>query len=268
LRHGFVKKTSLFLSLVCFMLLSVKAYADEGGVPIPPRRPDVLNVSPAYIQKLISQNEPAANHDAHDTQPLSDDLDNEFAFDHPDTELTGIEDAQVTEDAGGVALALDEDGFVHEIEQIDQNMVLAVLNEEVTVEDIDFDSPPIPQRKPVIESSKEKANRSEKALISFALNPQQINLDPMLKEFLNEYAIDMFRNDPHLKMEIFAYATPVENQEYSDVRRALARALEVRSYLLSYNIQASRLKINAVGQDHANMTDNRIDLVFKADKEK
>ena len=104
----------------------------------------------------------------------------------------------------------------------------------------------------------------EKALVSFTLNPDQVSLDPNLKDFLLDHAVNTFKSDPKVRLEIHAYASTENGQEYSDVRRSLARALEVRSFLLEQNIDPSRLKITPMGQDNDDTTDDRIDLLFIA----
>lgn len=257
MRHKIVTKTALTI-LVATILMPSCGYADEDTIPIPPRRPDVLNVSPAYIKQLISQNEPAA---AHEESVNQDSVSEEFQLD--DEEL--LDSEVITEGIidSDISLTLvDEADEIGAVEDIDNEMVLAALQEELYSDESDLDNIPIPQKKPTTATVESRKEQDGRALISFALSPEQIDLDPMLEEFLSEYAIDMFRNDPKLKMEIFAYATPEDNQDFSDVRRALARALEVRRYLLSQNIEASRLKINAIGQDESNKTNNRIDLIF------
>ena len=65
-----------------------------------------------------------------------------------------------------------------------------------------------------------------------------------------------------MSMQIHAYATPVDNTEYSDVRLSLARALEVRSFLIKHDVDPTRLKLSPLGADDKNNSDDRIDLVF------
>ena len=260
MRYKIATKTTLTLLVVAFFA-PISALADEETIPIPPRRPDVLNVSPAYIKQLISENEPAAAHENDVALSVDEAISEEFEFD--EEPLDDIVDSEQPIDGDISHILFDEENEVSTVEDVDSKMVLAALQEELYNNDgSDLDVVPIPQKKPTTATVETRKEQDGRALISFALSPEQIDLDPMLEEFLSEYAIDMFRNDPKLKMEIFAYATPEDNKDFSDVRRALARALEVRRYLLSQNIEASRLKINAVGQDEGNKTNNRIDLIF------
>lgn len=126
---------------------------------------------------------------------------------------------------------------------------------------------PVPPKKPIVkpsETPKNKKASSEARLISFALKSDQIDLDPSLKQFLLDHVVKLSQNNPTLNIEIQAYATPEDEQEYSDMRRSLARGLEVRRFLLSKNISPSRLTLSAMGQDKSNKSDNRIDLLFTA----
>lgn len=124
---------------------------------------------------------------------------------------------------------------------------------------------PVPSRKPIVkpaETPKDKKVSSEARLISFALKSDQIDLDPSLEQFLLDHVVKLSQNNPTLNIEIQAYATPEDEQEHSDMRRSLARGLEVRRFLLSNDISPSRLTLSAMGQDKSNKSDNRIDLLF------
>ncbi len=124
---------------------------------------------------------------------------------------------------------------------------------------------PVPSKKPIVkpaETEKDKKASSEPRLISFALKSDQIDLDPSLEQFLLDHVVKLSQNNPTLNIEIQAYATPEDEQEHSDMRRSLARGLEVRRFLLSKNISPTRLTLSAMGQDKSNKSDNRIDLLF------
>ena len=231
------KQIAWVICLFSLVIPFIPSYADT--VPIPPRRPDVMNVSPSYIEQLMERSNSGSDvieADELNTIPPSSANDEDFVFDDEDD--LGI------------------------LEDIDTESLLSAISPDVVEELV-----PIPLRKPITEASRTSKNASrEKALISFVLKPDQIDLDPTLKQFLMNHAVGMFRNDPGLKMEIQAYATPEDDQAFSDVRRSLARALEVRSFLLSQNIEPTRLKLTPMGQDENNKSDNRIDLLFVASK--
>ncbi len=121
---------------------------------------------------------------------------------------------------------------------------------------------PIPTKKPAIKSTLALKDKTEPRLISFALKSDQIDLDPSLEQFLLDHVVKPSQNNPTLNIEIQAYATPEDEQEHSDMRRSLARGLEVRRFLLSKNLSPTRLTLSAMGQDKSNKSDNRIDLLF------
>ncbi len=104
-------------------------------------------------------------------------------------------------------------------------------------------------------------DKIETTLVSFVIDAGQTNLDTNIKYFLKEKAIDLFKNNENLKMEIHAFATSVDKQEDSDVRISLARALEVRSFLLEHDIGPDRLAVSPMKQDDIG-SDDRIDLIF------
>ena len=249
------KKNTKFNTFFFIFILCQASVSSAETIPIPPKRPAVMSVSQAYINSLIQR----------DTVPVTED--------DQSTEI--LNDISPSAPAGEGDFIFDDDGGFSEIEDINaQELLLSIENS--LIEDTEIESKisnsiidefiPIPIHKPLklaslTKSYSKKAN-DEKALISFMLEPDQIDLDNSLKEFLVDYAIGMFRSNQDLMMEIYAYATLEDNKDYSDVRRSLARALEVRRFLLSHNIQASRLKIIPVGLDDKNKADDRIDLLF------
>ncbi len=102
---------------------------------------------------------------------------------------------------------------------------------------------PTPQIKPSLNNDIEPSagqEEPETTLVSFALQPDQISLDKNLQYFLEKHALDILNQDKNINIHINAYATPISGEEYSDVRISLARALEVRSFLIERNINANR----------------------------
>ena len=97
---------------------------------------------------------------------------------------------------------------------------------------------------------------------SFALNPAQLHLDSNIESFLKDHAIGLLNNNKNLRMGIHAYATPIDNKDFSDIRLSLARALEVRSFLIQHGTDPSRLKLTPMGADEKNNSDDRIDLLL------
>ncbi len=249
------KKNTKFNAFFFIFIIFQASGSSAETIPIPPKRPAVMSVSQAYIDSLMQR----------DTVPATED----------DQSAEILNDISPSAPAGEGDFIFDDEGGFSEIEDINaQELLLSIENSLIEDTEIEVESNdsiidefvPIPIHKPLKLASlanpySKKAN-DEKALISFMLEPDQIDLDNSLKEFLVDYAIGMFRSNQDLMMEIYAYATPEDNKDYSDVRRSLARALEVRRFLLGHNIQASRLKIIPVGLDDKNKTDDRIDLLF------
>ncbi|MGH1378319.1 MAG: OmpA family protein [Alphaproteobacteria bacterium] len=126
---------------------------------------------------------------------------------------------------------------------------------------------PTPKVKPFLNNTIEPSagqEEPETTLVSFALQPDQISLDKNLQYFLEKHALDILNQDENINIHINAYATPISGEEYSDVRISLARALEVRSFLIERNINANRLKLTPFGYASKSSTKNRIDLIFTA----
>lgn len=138
------------------------------------------------------------------------------------------------------------------IEDINKNDILNILGK----------TPPIPTRKPGTKTATNNDSDDNTTLVSFMMLPEQIHLDENISSFLKEYAVKTLNENDSITMEIHAYARPIDNKQFSDVRLALARALEVRSFLIQQNIDPSRMKLSPVGKDSVNGSDDRIDLLF------
>lgn len=252
----------LSLSLI---LVFVSNVTQAQSIPIPRKRPNILSVSPAYIQELRQRDKNIK------ARSLEESLESIMPSAHSEF--------------------IDDGEDYNSIEDIDADRLLSALESKSGYNNIStYSMPPIPQRKPSdsiypveieiedmqeeeqyasgsasLDDPKEEPDASnETALVSFALSPNQVTLDENIKQFLLKHAVKMFKKDPNLIMEIHAYASSEENKEYSDVRRSLARALEVRSFLLEQDIDPSRLKLTPFGQDKEKLTDDRIDLLFIA----
>ena len=273
------------------------AYASSKTVPIPPRRPDVLSASPAYIKHLMEQNRHIS-----DTDNFSDNSEDEYILVSEDdyVSLQNVDSQtllpMLSDEPEQISVApkpaqkiakqdipipehkpnYSSNSVAQRIEDFSDNPSSVKMSEiapatgETTIDRSDVAKSELENQKDIdavrqpITSSKTTGN--ETALVSFTLEPEQVSLDTAMKNFLLEHAVKMFKDDPGLRMEIHAYASVEEGQTYSDVRRSLARALEVRSFLLEQNIDPSRLKLTPLGQDNNNTTDNRIDLLFIASR--
>ena len=222
------------LILLNNLITPLAAFAEE-SIPIPSRRPNVMNVSPAYIEELRNrENTP---------KPKNQDLSKSTWDD----------------------LWVDED-LETEISRVDSTELLSILESNQKYASL----VPTPAHKPLLNALIEPAagdegeDEPETTLVSFTLQPEQIALDKNLHYFLEKHALRILNEDKSLEIHIHAYATPIAGEAYSDVRLSLARALEVRSFLIDKKIEASRLKLTPVGHDKEDGSNDRIDLVFMA----
>lgn len=247
------------MALIMFCFISLHAKAEE-SIPLPPDRPDVLNVSPSYIKQLRERRAREEQHKETPTVPSPRKSDPKKTLD----ERTRSEVAEI--DSQDLLNVLENKPVSRKPKT--QKKKASRLKQSKTAQ-----YAPIPRRKPRQFNDIEPSARGEKnieandenyseTLVSFAMQPEQIKLNEGLKSFLSEHAIRLFQENKNLKMEIHAYATPIEGELHSEVRISLARALEVRSFLISKSIPPNRLKLSPMGKDHKNDTDDRIDLLF------
>ena len=295
---------AMFALSSAIMILSLSAmsahfaYASVKTVPLPPKRPNILSASPAYIKQLMARSGHASGvyDDAFsysdssyedeknyseddyllvfeddyvslqnvDSQSLLPMLDNEsekdyVAYHSPVASKHNIPVPGHKPSYGSDSLVQRVEDFSDNPSSVQMSRIAPAAGDNETVANDKKDININAVRQPIISS---KVNDNETALVSFTLEPEQVSLDPAMKGFLLEHAVKMFKDDSGLRMEIHAYASAEEGQIYSDVRRSLARALEVRSFLLEQNIDPSRLKLTPFGQDSGDTINNRIDLLF------
>lgn len=227
------KRPFLLISLILLnnLIAPLAAIAEE-SIPIPPKRPDVLSVSPAYIEELRNRGKSHIEINAEKAPP-----------------------PPISKDK------LPSKDIESKITKINSAELINIL--EPHTQSTSFI--PKPAYKPSFNARIEPAAQKgepETTLVSFALQPEQISLDENLRYFLEKHAVRILREDKSLEIQIHAYATPIEGEVYSDIRISLARALEIRSFLIDKNIEASRLKLTPVGRDSKNNNNNRIDLIF------
>ncbi len=229
--------STISVVITIFFVNITNIWAKE-NIPIPPKRPSVLNVSPAYINELKNRGRKVNNNNVdvkenNDLLPIPDDI----------------------------------------IENNSDN--ITKINEEINKtqtskkDKYPSDVIPIPKRKPIftketvnITDNENRLLGNETTLVSFTLKPKQIELNKDLKSFLKTKAIDLFNQNKNLKMEIKAYASKIEGQPYSDVKISLARALKVRSFLIGNNVDPNRIKLSSKGSNVNSNNKDRIDLIF------
>lgn len=226
--------TSLFV--IGHVLSVVPARASEP--PIPPKRPAVMNVSPAYVEYLKNRNE---------KKEISQE------------EIDYLE-------AQNQPLSPQEKDI--DINDINAQETLKAIQKQRRW------SPPVPRHKPTriaraeglndIESlAGEESAGAEETIVSFEIKPGEIRISESIQGFLETHALRLLTENPATILHIHAYATSTDNTRHSDVRLSLARALEIRGYLIDKNISPTRLKLSPLGSDKAGTNHDRIDLVFK-----
>ena len=211
MRNTRLKITSLLLLTLIF---SGQTWAEEGDIPIPPRRPDIVNVSPAYVEYLKQRALHPEESNERTEQPS------------PQTIETSAEGANIDTPSPP-----DIDYDASNIIDIERSEILDLIegnhkNVMQNNENVDIDIP-VPNRKPVFHNEEQSDIEAETTLISFAVPPAQIYLEQDVKDFLQDYALPLMRKKQSVRMEIHAYATPIDNQEYSDVPRAGIRGAHI-----------------------------------------
>lgn len=244
--------------LLITLIFSGQAWAEEGDIPIPPRRPDIVNVSPAYVEYLKNRALYPEKSNKRTEQPSPQAM--ASSAEANDVEAGGIESPPPTFPQHDIKR--DASNII-DIERSEILDLIEGKHKRVRQNNENADKYiPIPDQKPTFHDEEQSDIEAETTLISFAVPPAQIYLEQDVKDFLQDYALPLMRKKQSVRMEIHAYATPIDNQEYSDVRVSLARALEVRTFLINNNISASRLKLTPIGSDKSNNSDDRIDILF------
>ncbi len=216
----------LLLHILLLIAISKISIAEE-TIPIPPIRPDVMNVSPAYIKELKNRGKQQSLL----TLPFTGENEREDQGDNQDEELDVSSDKK-TVTAKNIVPVPTHKPLFNNIEPSSRS------NNNSDIE------------------------QNETTLISFSLMPEQIALDENLEIFLKTRAIKLFNENKNLKMEIHAYAAAIKGEPHSDARISLARALKVRSFLINNDVAPNRLKLSTVGEKNSDSNPDRIDLIF------
>ncbi len=272
------------LVLLTLVFLTFHAQAEDAvKPPIPPKRPAVLRASKAYIDELrarIQQQDKAQPDNASAAQNALEEI---YSPQTPEPE-----NLNVTAEKAPIATPLPvvkvevikddtkenlEDDLVMNIKNPTREEVLNALDaderEEIKTDKDKTDiTNPVKTvtAKPEIEPAAGEEDQSPQSpkiekskLISFYLEPEQIKLDENLSTFLRDHALKLMQEDNDLEIEIRSHATAIKDEKHSDARISLARALEVRTFLMNHKIDPSRLKLKP-SSDYDNT--DRIDLTF------
>jgi len=265
---------AIFVGLISHSLACGSSRAQDNAVnsvPIPPHRPKILDVSPAYIEQLMNQQEPGL----YLPEPhISEPQETQYPADTP--ELPSEKDDTNPHSEGvyeDVQPAAGINSFIPPIPPAKPNEIPNIsgipLNDSLqndlinaTTQDIlnIVDKDAIQKQKADEEESDTENN--DPTLISFSMPPRDIILGEDVRSFLSNHVIPLFQNNDSFILEINAYATPIEGENYSEIRISMARALEIRKFLMNNRIPASRLKLKHMGSDQNLLADDRIDLIL------
>lgn len=231
--------------------------------PVPPQRPKVVKVSPEYIKKLMEERGQLIPIPAPENQVQEDQAQDLTPIPEPEPEIEIFPEPQ-QEPLAPVSVKPNKAVAVDVNSAQEQHLGNQVLNNTTRQEVLDIldgksKSVPIPPHKPVAASEAEEDN---KTLISFALQPSVIALDDDIVSFLKGHALKLFNENQDMTMQINAYATEIVGEKHSSIRISLARALEVRKWLMDNNISPSRLKLSHMSGDSDAAKVDRIDLIL------
>jgi len=292
----------------------------ERGVPIPPRRPQVMKVSPSYIEELRSRNDETTRHSGQDELQLrdTDSMSDDEGLKNSNDAVPLLEESDLDpQTALSSLLPLPETSLEPDHKDLPEiqaagtffddapmrPVLPSVISQELKPSINQLPLPPtLPERR-LSQISKERLvhsqdklamqlshpgrleilaaldpnsiapasgnmnnnetkNQNSEAIISFALKPEQLRIDKAIETFLRDHALDMFKKNKSLKMEIQSYATPIDGDVYSPIRISLARALEIRRFLIDKGISPSRLRLKTMTEIDGVSQDDRIDLIL------
>lgn len=214
-----------FISI--FTFASPKVAAQNGTIPIPQKRPNVMMASPDFIAKITGQKRVITTIDKTDLQDSVQ-------------ELSVADILNVLEPAAGIA----------------QDIEKQPKADDKKTTSINFSS--IPQHKPP-----HKNKDASTTFVSFTLEPTQTSLNSALKDFLSDHAVSLLNEKltQTLDIQAYTYSTSKENQSQT-ARIGLARSLDIRRFLVQKGIRPERIKISPIHAQQNESIDHRIDLVF------
>ncbi|MFP4386962.1 MAG: hypothetical protein ACLFRA_07085, partial [Alphaproteobacteria bacterium] len=179
------------------------ASAIERTVPIPPKRPDVLSASPNYIRQLLSRYQDNTKISAGEKRGYQSPTKKIPKSDQEPTSKTNTQSPHI-EDFSNNPVSVRMSTIAPEAGEYRNKLPHAKNNAHA--DPAYFDDEETTVRQPILVPEK---TEDEEALVSFMLAPDQVILDPGLKEFLRENAVKMFKDNPALRLEIHAYASTI-----------------------------------------------------------
>lgn len=212
--------------------------------PLPPRRPAVNAVSPAYIARLRRQDGERSIAKQRAATP----------------QMPAVPAEPVMEEI------LPNDPLARLLIKPDRLKVaelVAKIQKQDLIPDFALKTasirPPLPMRKPLTTSLGESNLNQHILPFSRGRNEPDSSSLPALEETV----VKQLKKNPDLRVQIKAYATSTDEADIGDSRRiSLARALSVRSWLLENGIEARRMDIRALGTGETDNSADKVELVL------
>ena len=97
--------------------------------------------------------------------------------------------------------------------------------------------------------------------LTLRFNGSESDLDPNRKQSLDTIVEHMNTNDS-LRLQLRSYAASADGSQSSARRISLARAIEIRKYIMDKGIRPTRIDVRALGDKTDQTPIDRIDMVF------
>lgn len=106
------------------------------------------------------------------------------------------------------------------------------------------------------------ASKNIKETVSLGFLPGVSKLTDEIKTALKTDLVDLIKKGKDLRVEIQAFATPDKKDANSARHMSLARALEIRSFLIENKIDAEKIDIRPLGSDTKTKPLDRVDIII------
>ena len=119
----------------------------------------------------------------------------------------------------------------------------------------------LPAAEPIAPRPPPPRDQDEQAYVSVPFAQGLTEIDNQITAEIEEKLLPVLNNNPGWKLQIQAFASPVKDGTSSARKASLARAMSVRSFLLSKGIEATRMDIRALGAESDRDPMDRVDLI-------
>lgn len=104
-------------------------------------------------------------------------------------------------------------------------------------------------------------SEDEQAYVSLPFKDGITDLDELTSKEIEAKLLPLLNDNPAWKLQIQAFASPIKDGTSSARKASLARAMSVRSFLLSKGIEATRMDVRALGAESDRDPMDRVDLI-------